>query len=192
MPTSECGQLPSPARQIGPYTVVTRLDSHLPAHTPVPERRYIARSADGDRTVLLSTHLPSTDPQRFMAEAATSRYLLGPWVFPATELAACAAESAAELTTQLAAPAAESTTEHTAPATNPTPQLAAPARIQPHPLARPPLDPALSPSPSPSTAAPARADAARTRRSAGPDARGDARAGVDACGGLFGWCVACR
>ena len=94
------------ARQIGPYTIVTRLDSHLPAHTPVPERRYIARSADGDRTVLLSTPLPTTDPQRFMTEAATSRYLLGPWALPATELATPALESA---TSQLAAPTAEST-----------------------------------------------------------------------------------
>jgi serine/threonine protein kinase len=92
------------ARQIGPYAIVTRLDSHLPAHTPVPERRYIARSADGDRTVLLSTPLPTTDPQRFMAEAATSRYLLGPWVLPVTELAPPAAESTPS---QLAAPTAE-------------------------------------------------------------------------------------
>ncbi|MFF7753417.1 serine/threonine protein kinase [Streptomyces sp. NPDC007971] len=75
-------------RQIGPYTVVTRLDTGIPAHTPVSERRFIARSADGDRTVLLSTPLTGVDPQRFMAEADASRYLLGPWVLPAVELAA--------------------------------------------------------------------------------------------------------
>ncbi|WP_433452979.1 serine/threonine protein kinase [Streptomyces sp. CA-142005] len=75
-------------RQIGPYTVVTRLDSGLPAHTPVPEHRFIARSADGDRTVLLSSPLATADPQRFMAEADASRYLLGSWVLPAVELAA--------------------------------------------------------------------------------------------------------
>ncbi|MEV6296864.1 serine/threonine protein kinase [Streptomyces sp. NPDC051896] len=75
-------------RQIGPYTVVTRLDSGLPAHTPVPEHRFIARSADGDRTVLLSSPLATVDPQRFMAEADASRYLLGSWVLPAVELAA--------------------------------------------------------------------------------------------------------
>lgn len=75
-------------RSIGPYTVVTRLDTRLPAHTPVSEHRFIARSADGDRTVLLSTPLATVDPQRFMAEADASRYLLGSWVLPATELAA--------------------------------------------------------------------------------------------------------
>lgn len=91
MPVPGRGQHTSPARQFGPFAVVTRLDSHLPARTPVPERRYIARSADGDRTVLLSTPLPSIDPQRFMAEADTSRYLLGPRVLPATELAAAPA-----------------------------------------------------------------------------------------------------
>lgn len=52
VPMPERGQLTFPTRQIGPYAIVTRFDSHLPAHTPVPERRYIARSADGDRTVL--------------------------------------------------------------------------------------------------------------------------------------------
>ncbi|MDX2597572.1 serine/threonine protein kinase [Streptomyces sp. WI03-4A] len=60
----------------------------MPAHTPVPEHRFIARSADGDRTVLVSSPLETTDPQRFMVEAETSRYLLGPWVLPAAELAA--------------------------------------------------------------------------------------------------------
>lgn len=75
-------------RQIGPYTVVTRLDSGIPAHTPVPEHRFIARSADGDRTVLLCSPLATVDPQRFMAEADASRYLLGSWVLPAVELAA--------------------------------------------------------------------------------------------------------
>ncbi|WP_333775212.1 serine/threonine protein kinase [Streptomyces sp. IBSBF 3136] len=76
------------ARQIGSYTVVTRLDSGISAHTPVPEHRYVARSADGDRTVLISGPLETADPQRFMTEAETSRYLLGPWVLPAAELAA--------------------------------------------------------------------------------------------------------
>ncbi|MQY39230.1 Serine/threonine-protein kinase AfsK [Streptomyces sp. RB17] len=75
-------------RQIGPYTVVTRLDSGLPAQTPVPEHRFIARSADGDRTVLLSSPLATADPHRFLAEADASRYLLGSWVLPAVELAA--------------------------------------------------------------------------------------------------------
>ncbi|MFI6273656.1 serine/threonine protein kinase [Streptomyces sp. NPDC050988] len=79
--------------RIGPYTVITRLDSDVPARTPVPEQRFIARSADGDRTVLLSTPLPEADPQRFMDEAGASRYLLGPWVLPAAELAAPGGEA---------------------------------------------------------------------------------------------------
>lgn len=79
-------------RRTGPYTVITRLDAPssrgaTPAPVPVPETRYIARSADGDRTVLLSIPLADADAQRFMVEADASRYLLGPWVSPATELA---------------------------------------------------------------------------------------------------------
>ncbi|MFF7977131.1 serine/threonine protein kinase [Streptomyces sp. NPDC007905] len=54
---------------------------------PVPERRYIARSADGRRTVLLSLPLPGGDAQRFLTEAEASRYLLGPCAAPATALA---------------------------------------------------------------------------------------------------------
>ncbi|MFI5979010.1 serine/threonine protein kinase [Streptomyces sp. NPDC051452] len=75
-------------RRIGPYTVVTRVDTGVTAHTPVSEHRYIARSPDGDRTVLLSKPLETVDPQRFMTEADVSRYLLGPWVLPANELSA--------------------------------------------------------------------------------------------------------
>ncbi|MGX1670214.1 serine/threonine protein kinase [Streptomyces sp. NPDC055400] len=77
-------------RRTGPYTVITRLDapsSQRPTPVPVPETRYIARSADGDRTVLLSIPLAGADSQRFMVEADASRYLLGPWVSPATEVA---------------------------------------------------------------------------------------------------------
>ncbi|MFD7456552.1 MULTISPECIES: serine/threonine protein kinase [unclassified Streptomyces] len=76
-------------RQIGPYTVVTRLDSGstAPGAAP-PEHRFIARSPDGDRTVLVGTPLATTDAQRFMTEADTARYLVGPWILPTTELAA--------------------------------------------------------------------------------------------------------
>ncbi|MEV0736244.1 hypothetical protein AB0I51_09780 [Streptomyces sp. NPDC050549] len=92
------------SRRIGPYTIVTRLDgnTHTPhthasaqssAQPPTPERRFIARSPDGDRTVPLSAPLPKADPGRFMAEADTSRYLLGPWVLPAVELAAPGGEA---------------------------------------------------------------------------------------------------
>ncbi|MEV5725741.1 serine/threonine protein kinase [Streptomyces pharetrae] len=87
MPASGAGHRAG-SRQIGPYTVVTRLDDRSTAPgAVVPEHRFVARSPDGDRTVLLSTPVAGVDGQRFMAEADTSRYLLGPWVLPATELA---------------------------------------------------------------------------------------------------------
>ncbi|OPF78481.1 serine/threonine protein kinase [Streptomyces antioxidans] len=70
----------------GPYRVVTGLDDGA-SGMPVPEGRYIARSADGGRTVLISVPTEGADPLRFMAEADSSRYLLGPWSSPATELA---------------------------------------------------------------------------------------------------------
>ncbi|MYX06994.1 serine/threonine protein kinase [Streptomyces sp. SID8375] len=72
---------------VGPYTVLRGLDDEA-SGIPVPERRFIGRSADGDRTVLISAPLPGADPGRFLAEAETSRYLLGPWSSPATEVAA--------------------------------------------------------------------------------------------------------
>ncbi|MEU8971534.1 serine/threonine protein kinase [Streptomyces monashensis] len=88
MPVPDTGTSARGTRQIGPYTVVTRFDAGVPAQTPVPEHRFIARSADGDRTVLLSRPVAGVDPRRFMTEADTSRYLLGSWVLPAVELAA--------------------------------------------------------------------------------------------------------
>ncbi len=72
---------------IGPYTVLGRLDDET-SQVPVPERRFIGRSADGDRTVLIGLPLPGADPGRFLAEAEASRYLLGPWSAPVAELAA--------------------------------------------------------------------------------------------------------
>ncbi|MGY1578883.1 serine/threonine protein kinase [Streptomyces sp. MN13] len=87
MPAAGTGPRTS-TRQVGPYTVITRLDDKNTAPgAAVPEHRFIARSPDGDRTVLLSRPLPTVDPQRFMAEADASRYLLGPWILPPTELA---------------------------------------------------------------------------------------------------------
>ncbi|MFF1394193.1 serine/threonine protein kinase [Streptomyces sp. NPDC058287] len=70
----------------GPYTVITRLDAPS-SPVPVPETRYIARGPDGDQTVLVGIPLAGADPQRFMVEADSSQYLLGPWASPATELA---------------------------------------------------------------------------------------------------------
>ncbi|MEW2580037.1 serine/threonine protein kinase [Streptomyces syringium] len=77
-------------RRIGPYTVVTRLDGDRfsPTGPPVPENRFIARSADGERTVLIGVPRVGADHARFAAEAETSRYLLGPWSAPAAETSA--------------------------------------------------------------------------------------------------------
>ncbi|WP_326765853.1 serine/threonine protein kinase [Streptomyces sp. NBC_01591] len=73
------------ARQIGPYFVVTRLDPAGPDAMPVPERRYIARSADGNCTVLLSLPLADADPERFLVEAQAARTPLGPWTPAVTD-----------------------------------------------------------------------------------------------------------
>ncbi|WP_225101298.1 serine/threonine protein kinase [Streptomyces sp. CoH27] len=80
------GRAAKPRRRVGPYTLITALDD---PHTkvPVPERRYIARTSDGQHTVLLSLPQPGRDPQSFLAEAEASRYLLGPCAVPATAIA---------------------------------------------------------------------------------------------------------
>ncbi|EST39358.1 hypothetical protein N566_02415, partial [Streptomycetaceae bacterium MP113-05] len=70
---------------IGPYTVITRLDDPA-SRIPVPEQRFLARSADGDRTVLVGAPLPGTDPGRFAVEAGAARYLLGQWASAPSEL----------------------------------------------------------------------------------------------------------
>ncbi|WP_237518941.1 serine/threonine protein kinase [Streptomyces sp. SID5910] len=49
--------------------------------------RFIARSADGERTVFLSKPLAAVQPAAFLAEAEFSRYLLGPWILPVVEVA---------------------------------------------------------------------------------------------------------
>lgn len=72
------------ARRIGPYRLITRLD---PPRTVLPCRRFVARTEDGEHTVLLSTPLPGTDPARFAVEADAARRLLGPWVAPVTSVA---------------------------------------------------------------------------------------------------------
>ncbi|HET6360237.1 serine/threonine protein kinase [Streptomyces sp.] len=73
-------------RQIGPYHLITRLDPAGPGFPPAPERRFIARSADGDRTVLVRTPGERVDAERFLVEADAARRLLGPWVSPVAEL----------------------------------------------------------------------------------------------------------
>ncbi|MFD0151573.1 serine/threonine protein kinase [Streptomyces sp. NPDC055721] len=78
----------APDRRIGPYRLITRLD---PPGSAVPCRRFVARTPDGGRTVLLSAPLPGTDPARFAAEATAARHLLGPWIAPVTDVAEPAA-----------------------------------------------------------------------------------------------------
>ncbi|MGW6967449.1 serine/threonine protein kinase [Streptomyces zaomyceticus] len=72
------------ARRIGPFRLITRLD---PPHSVLPCRRFVARTEDGEHTVLLNTPLPGTDPARFAAEAEAARFLLGPWIAPVTGVA---------------------------------------------------------------------------------------------------------
>ncbi|MEV0262214.1 serine/threonine protein kinase [Streptomyces sp. NPDC050617] len=71
-------------RCVGPYAVLARLDGEG-SRLPVPERRFIARSADGERTVLAGVPHEDADPRRFATEAQASRYLLGPYCAPAVE-----------------------------------------------------------------------------------------------------------
>lgn len=73
-------------RRIGPYRLITRLDPTGPGHPPVPERRFVARSADGQSTVLISAPLDGADPGRFLVEADAARRLVGPWTLPVAEL----------------------------------------------------------------------------------------------------------
>ncbi|MGW0770385.1 serine/threonine protein kinase [Streptomyces sp. NPDC002676] len=87
---------PAKSRRVGPYTLITAFDDPR-SKISVPERRYIARSVDGAHTVLLSLpHLGSDPqhPQRFLAEAEASRYLLGPCAAPATAVASSAEPAA--------------------------------------------------------------------------------------------------
>ncbi|WP_442809580.1 serine/threonine protein kinase [Streptomyces sp. SR27] len=74
------------ARRIGPYRLITRLDPSRPG-SPLPCRRFVARSEDGEQTVLLITPLPGTDPSRFAVEADAGRRLIGPWIAPVTAMA---------------------------------------------------------------------------------------------------------
>ncbi|MFC5172552.1 serine/threonine protein kinase [Streptomyces mutomycini] len=79
---------PDRARRIGPYHLITRIDPSGPGQPPVAVRRFIGRSADGDRTVIVSAPLDGADPGRFLVEADAARRLIGPWVLPVAELAA--------------------------------------------------------------------------------------------------------
>ncbi|WP_051832295.1 serine/threonine protein kinase [Streptomyces katrae] len=60
--------------QIGPFTTLARLDPES-AERSVPERRYLARSADGERTVLVGVPRAGADPSRWAVEAEGARRL---------------------------------------------------------------------------------------------------------------------
>lgn len=72
-----------PAR-LGPYTVLTAIDGAA-THT-VAERRCIARSYDGARTVLLGLPPDGADHGRWVAEAAAAQRLALPGLTPIAEL----------------------------------------------------------------------------------------------------------
>ncbi|QIP86275.1 serine/threonine protein kinase [Streptomyces sp. Tu 2975] len=72
--------------RFGPYRLLTRLDPTGPGFPAVAEQRFIARSADGERTVLISAPHEGADAGRFLVEADAARRLQGPWTLPVTEL----------------------------------------------------------------------------------------------------------
>ncbi|MEU9163074.1 serine/threonine protein kinase [Streptomyces sp. NPDC048424] len=63
--------------QIGPYVVLARFDADSAERT-VPERRYLGRTADGERTVLLCAPRAGADPSRWAIEAEGARRLSVP------------------------------------------------------------------------------------------------------------------
>ncbi|MFF5017242.1 serine/threonine protein kinase [Streptomyces sp. NPDC001165] len=74
-------QIPS---RLGSYTVLTALDGD--ALSTVAERRYIARSHDGNRTVVVALPPIGADHARWAAEATTARGLALPGLLPIAEL----------------------------------------------------------------------------------------------------------
>ncbi|MFD6277980.1 serine/threonine protein kinase [Streptomyces sp. NPDC060209] len=76
--------------RIGPYTVLGRFDTGSGPGV-LPEPRYIARSADGDRTVLVCLPRTGADPARWAAEARQARDLSVPGFLPVDEVGGTAA-----------------------------------------------------------------------------------------------------
>ncbi|MBT2490913.1 serine/threonine protein kinase [Streptomyces sp. ISL-96] len=71
--------------QIGPYITLARLDAES-AERAVPERRYIARTLDGDRTVVACVPHIGTDPTRWSIEAESARRISVPGLWPVSEV----------------------------------------------------------------------------------------------------------
>uniref|UniRef100_A0AAU2JWD3 Serine/threonine protein kinase n=1 Tax=Streptomyces sp. NBC_00049 TaxID=2903617 RepID=A0AAU2JWD3_9ACTN len=93
--------------QIGPYTTLARLDADSAERT-VPERRYLARSADGERTALVCVPRVGADPSRWAIEAEGARRLSVPGFLAVAEVGGTAGfpYSAAPYTPALPLPAA--------------------------------------------------------------------------------------
>ncbi|MGW7436247.1 serine/threonine protein kinase [Streptomyces sp. NPDC054849] len=62
---------------VGPYVILARLDSESAERT-VPDRRYLGRTADGERTVLVCVPRVGADPSRWAIEAEGGRRLSAP------------------------------------------------------------------------------------------------------------------
>lgn len=76
--------------RIGEYTALARLDA-VRGPRRAPERRYLARSADGGRTVLISLPAPGADPGRWAAQAQWASRLDQPGFWPVEQLGGTAA-----------------------------------------------------------------------------------------------------
>ncbi|MFJ8013264.1 serine/threonine protein kinase [Streptomyces sp. NPDC096339] len=72
--------------RIGPYVTLARLDADSDAAHCVPERRYLARAADGERTVLLCVPRVGADPSRWAIEAEGARRLSVPGFLTVAEV----------------------------------------------------------------------------------------------------------
>ncbi|WP_327355728.1 serine/threonine protein kinase [Streptomyces sp. NBC_01304] len=76
--------------QIGPYVTLARVDADGDRQ-PVPDRRYIARSSDGERTVVVCLPRVDADPMRWAVEAEGARRSSLPGLAPVTEVGGSAA-----------------------------------------------------------------------------------------------------
>ncbi|MEE6267350.1 MULTISPECIES: serine/threonine protein kinase [Streptomyces] len=70
--------------RIGDFVTLARLDAD--GSRGVPERRYLARSADGGRTVVACLPAPGSDPAQWAAEAQQAARLTQPGFWPVTQL----------------------------------------------------------------------------------------------------------
>lgn len=74
--------------QTGPHITLARLDPE--SGPPVPARRFIARSTDGDRTFLACLPRTDVDPTRWAIEAEGARRLSLPGLLPVEEVGGAA------------------------------------------------------------------------------------------------------